>query len=103
MPTLVDGKHLKSINQGYNKKVAVLKSKLQGKCQTNKRIQQITFKWNKQVEDSSAQSQSFHCIPLSPVGNRPASFRKNPAARSRVGKKDFPRLSFLFPTLYSSK
>jgi putative transposase len=51
VPTLVDGKHLKSINQGYNKKVAQLKSKLPGPSQTSKRIQQITFKRNKQVDD----------------------------------------------------
>lgn len=37
VPTLVV-EYLKSINQGYNKKVAFIKSKLQGKCQTNKRI-----------------------------------------------------------------
>jgi putative transposase len=89
VPTLVDGKHLKSINQGYNKKVAFLKSKLQGKCQTSKRIQQITFKRNKQVEDYLHKASRFIVERLveSQIGQ--LAIGKNPEWKQEVelGKK----------------
>ncbi|NET62489.1 MAG: transposase, partial [Symploca sp. SIO2E6] len=46
-----NGRPLKSINQQYNKDVALRKSKLCGSKKTSKRIQQITFKRNKKVGD----------------------------------------------------
>jgi putative transposase len=50
-PILVDGKKLKSINQGYNKRKAHLQSRLAQGKHSSKQIQQITFKRNKRVDD----------------------------------------------------
>jgi len=50
-PILVDGKALKSINQGYNKRKAHLQSKLEKGKYSSKLIQQITYKRNKRVDD----------------------------------------------------
>jgi len=50
-PILVDGKKLKSINQGYNKRKAHLQSKLAQGKHSSKQIQQITYKRNKRVDN----------------------------------------------------
>ncbi|MGB7713192.1 MAG: transposase [Microcoleus sp.] len=51
MPTLYDGKHLKSINQGFNKRRAFLQSQLEKGKYTTRPIQQITWKRNKRVDN----------------------------------------------------
>ncbi len=56
---LINGRPLKSINQQYNKAVALLKSKLFGSKKTSKRIQQITFKRNKKVNDYLHRTSDF--------------------------------------------
>ncbi|MEG4486100.1 transposase [Microcoleus sp. D2_18a_B4] len=58
-PTLYDGKHLKSINQGFNKRRAFLQSKLEKGKYTTPQIQQITFKRNKRVENYLHQTSSL--------------------------------------------
>ncbi len=51
IPTLYDGKDIKSINQGYNKRKSFLQSKLEKGKHTSRLIQQITFKRNKRVQN----------------------------------------------------
>ncbi|MEG4169749.1 MULTISPECIES: transposase [unclassified Microcoleus] len=58
-PTLYDGKHLKSINQGFNKRRAFLQSKLEKGKYTTPHIQQIIFKRNKRVENYLHQTSSL--------------------------------------------
>ncbi|MEG4331199.1 transposase [Microcoleus sp. AT9_A2] len=58
-PTLYDGKHLKSINQGFNKRRAFLQSKLEKGKNTTPQIQQIIFKRNKRVENYLHQTSSL--------------------------------------------
>ncbi len=89
VPSLVDGKYLKSINQGYNKKVAQLKSKLQCPCQTSKRIQQITFKRNKRVEDYLHKASRFIIDRLVEARISQLVIGKNPNWKQEVelGKK----------------
>ncbi|MEG4271785.1 MULTISPECIES: transposase [unclassified Microcoleus] len=58
-PTLSDGKHLKSINQGFNKRRAFLQSKLEQGKYTPPQIQQIIFKRNKRVENYIHQTSSL--------------------------------------------
>ena len=50
-PTIYDGKHLKSINQGFNKRRSFLQSQLETGKYTTRQIQQITLKPNKRVEN----------------------------------------------------
>ena len=50
-PVIINGKPLKAINQYYNKRVADLKSKLDGKQYTSKTIKKITLKRNNRVSD----------------------------------------------------
>lgn len=50
VPLLVNGKPLKSINQGYNKQLARLKSALPAGQHTSKRIQRLTHKRNCRVD-----------------------------------------------------
>lgn len=50
VPLLVNGKPLKSINQGYNKELARLKSALPVGKHTSKRIQRLTHKRNCRVD-----------------------------------------------------
>ncbi|MGB8687677.1 MAG: transposase [Microcoleus sp.] len=57
-PTLYDGKHLKSINQGFNKRLAFLRSQLATGKYTTRQIQQITLKRNKRVENYLHQTSS---------------------------------------------
>ncbi|MGB7711856.1 MAG: transposase [Microcoleus sp.] len=58
-PTLYDGKHLKSINQGFNKRLAFLQSQLEKGKYTTRQIQQITLKRNKRVENYLHQTSSL--------------------------------------------
>jgi putative transposase len=57
-PTLYDGKHLKSINQGFNKRRSFLLSQLATGKYTTRQIQQITLKRNKRVENYLHQTSS---------------------------------------------
>lgn len=50
-PIIVNGKPLKSINQYYNKKLAKLKSNLNGNKKTSKRIKSLTLKRNNKIKD----------------------------------------------------
>lgn len=50
-PIIINGKPLKSINQYYNKKLAKLKSKLNGDRKTSRRIKALTLKRNNKVKD----------------------------------------------------
>lgn len=50
-PVIVNGKPLKSINQYYNKKLAKLKSNLNGNKKTSKRIKSLTLKRNNKIKD----------------------------------------------------
>ena len=50
LPLLVNGRPLKSINQGYNKELARLKSALPAGQHTSKRIQRLTHKRNCRVD-----------------------------------------------------
>ncbi|MBW4492471.1 MAG: transposase [Oscillatoria princeps RMCB-10] len=96
VPTLVDGERLKSINQGYNKKVACLKSKLQGISQTSKRRQQITFKRNKQVEDYLHKASRF--IVDRSVGSATGQLviGKNPDWKQEVELGKNPNQTFVY-------
>ncbi|MEG3833046.1 MULTISPECIES: transposase [unclassified Microcoleus] len=58
-PTLYDGKQLKSINQGLNKRRAFLQSKLEKGKYTTHQIQQIIFKRNNRVENYLHQTSSL--------------------------------------------
>ena len=58
-PTLYDGKHLKSINQGFNKRLAFLQSQIEKGKYTTRQIQQITLKRNKRVENYLHQTSSL--------------------------------------------
>lgn len=55
---IINGKPLKSINQYYNKKKALLQSKLINK-RTSKRIQRLTFKRNCKIKDYFHKSTSY--------------------------------------------
>jgi len=57
-PTLYDGKHLKSINQGFNKRSSFLQFQLATGKYTTRQIQQITLKRNKGVENYLHQTSS---------------------------------------------
>jgi IS605 OrfB family transposase len=61
---IVDGKHLKSINQGYNKRVAFLmKGKANGYW--SKRLASLTEKRNRQIRDAvnkAARKVIHHCL-----------------------------------------
>ena len=48
---IVDGKHLKSINQHYNKTKAKLQSKLSKNKHTSKRISRLTLRRNRKIKD----------------------------------------------------
>ncbi len=50
VPVLINGKPLKSINQGYNKRRAELQSRLQGNQHTSRQLEQITDKRNRRVK-----------------------------------------------------
>lgn len=52
-PIIINGRPLKSINQFYNKKLAIYKSQLEkiNKKKTSKRIKKLTNKRNRKVED----------------------------------------------------
>jgi putative transposase len=57
--TIYDGKHLKSINQGFNKRASFLQSQLETGKYTTRQIQQITLKRNKRVENYLHQTSSL--------------------------------------------
>ena len=48
-PILVNGRHIKSVNQYYNKRKAELQSRLKGNQKTSKRIQKLSSKRNWKV------------------------------------------------------
>lgn len=50
-PILVNGRPLKSINQGYNKQIAKLKSQLPIECWTSRRIQHLSHKRSNRIRD----------------------------------------------------
>ncbi|MEG4417619.1 transposase [Microcoleus sp. LAD1_D5] len=58
-PTIYDKKHLKSINQRFNKRRAFLLSKLDKGKYTTRQIQQITLKRNKRLENYFHQTSSL--------------------------------------------
>lgn len=49
-PILVSGRHIKSVNQYYNKRKARLQSKLKGNQKTSQRIQRLSSKRNRKVD-----------------------------------------------------
>ena len=49
-PILVSGRHIKSVNQYYNKRKALLQSKLKGNHKTSQRIQKLSSKRNWKVD-----------------------------------------------------
>ncbi|HBE49897.1 MAG TPA: transposase [Cyanobacteria bacterium UBA11369] len=50
-PLIINGKPLKSINAYYHKKKAVLQSQLKGEAKTSKRIQKLTHKRNRLIDN----------------------------------------------------
>jgi putative transposase len=60
--TIINGKPLKSMNQWYNKQTAYLKSKLpliNGKQQTSKRINKLTFNRNNKIKNYAHHSSKY--------------------------------------------
>lgn len=85
---IIDGKHLKSLNQGYNKRVASLRS---GKANGywSKRLASLTEKRNRQMRDAvnkAARKVIQHCLN-NQIGTVVFGWNKGQKDSANMGKK----------------
>jgi len=85
---IIDGKHLKSLNQGYNKRVASLRS---GKANGywSKRLASLTEKRNRQIRDAvnkAARKVIQHCLN-NQIGTVVFGWNKGQKDSANMGKK----------------
>jgi IS605 OrfB family transposase len=85
---IIDGKHLKSLNQGYNKRVASLRS---GKANGywSKRLASLTEKRNRQMRDAvnkAARKVIQHCL-TNQIGTVVFGWNKGQKDSANMGKK----------------
>lgn len=85
---IIDGKHLKSLNQGYNKRVASLRS---GKANGywSKRLASLTEKRNRQMRDAvnkAAKKVIQHCLN-NQIGTVVFGWNKGQKDSANMGKK----------------
>ena len=85
---IVDGKHLKSINQGYNKRVAFL---MEGKANGywSKRLASLTERRNRQLRDAlnkAARKVITHCLK-NPIGTVVFGWNKGQKNSVNMGSK----------------
>ena len=85
---IVDGKHLKSINQGYNKRVAFL---MEGKANGfwSKRLASLTERRNRQMRDAvnkAARKVINHCLE-NKIGTIVFGWNKGQKQNANMGKK----------------
>jgi putative transposase len=85
---IIDGKHLKSLNQGYNKRVASLRS---GKANgyRSKRLASLTEKRNRQMRDAvkkAARKVIQHCLN-NQIGTVVFGWNKGQKDSANMGKK----------------
>jgi IS605 OrfB family transposase len=85
---IVDGKHLKSINQGYNKRVAFLRSG-QANGYWSKRLASLTERRNRQMRDAlnkAARKVIQHCLD-NQIGTVIFGWNKGQKDSANMGKK----------------
>ncbi|MEG3898057.1 MULTISPECIES: transposase [unclassified Microcoleus] len=89
-PTIYDGKHLKSINRGFNKRRAFLQSQLETGKYTTRQIQQISLKRNKRVENYLHQTSNLivkRCLVDEQIGQLVIGKNENWKQNVELGKQ----------------
>lgn len=89
VPLLINGRTLKSINQFYNKRKAILQSKLKGNRKTSPRIQRLTRSRNQKIDNYLHQSSRFIVNHLAEKGIGTLVIGKNTQWKQEIdlGKK----------------
>lgn len=89
-PQIINGRSLKSINQYYNKKKAVLQSKLQNNKKSSKAIRKLTQKRNNKVKDylHKASRKIADQLKQSNISNLVIGKNKNQKQEINIGGKN---------------